>query len=392
MALVAGILVWVVATAARGPVGLRTRLAGRAAVGALWLVTAGIVVRRFIGGLGAVSGMSDRFPWGIWIGLDVMSGVALAAGGYVVAATVHLFRIRRFTPILRPTVLTAFLGYQLVAVALLLDIGRPYRIWHPLVMWQHHSIMFEVAWCVTLYSSVLALEFSPVVFERLGLDAAARAVHLVTIPLVILGVILSTMHQSSLGSLFLIMPGKLSPLWYSPLLPVFFLLSSVAVGLAMTVVESSFSGHGAGGRLAEPLLQELARAMGVVLTLYVLLRLADLTVRGAWGGLGAHPVLGAVLLAELLAGAALPAWLLARESVRRDARRLLGTALLVVGGVVLNRVGVSWLGFIPYSGQVYIPSWMEVAVTLTFMTGGIAIFAAAVRWLPVYPAAVASVT
>ncbi len=179
------------------------------AVLCIWVAALWTLIRRFSEGLGAVTGMNDAAPWGLWIGADVFAGVALAAGGFVLAATVHVFRIERFEPILRPTVLTAFLGYVLVAVALFIDIGRPLSWWHPLVMWQHHSIMFEVTWCVILYSTVLAIEISPVVLERLGLTKLLKLVKITTIPVVIAGVILSTMHQSSLGSLYLIVPGKL---------------------------------------------------------------------------------------------------------------------------------------------------------------------------------------
>ncbi|MEK7475066.1 MAG: NrfD/PsrC family molybdoenzyme membrane anchor subunit [Candidatus Coatesbacteria bacterium] len=387
MLVLTGALGWVAVQTARGRLTPQVSLTGRVAVGVLWAVTLGVVIRRFIFGLGSVSGMSDRFPWGIWIGLDVMSGVALAAGGYVIAATVHVFRLDRYQPILRPTILTAFLGYNLVATALLLDIGRPYRLWHPLVMWQHHSIMFEVAWCVTLYSTVLMVEFSPVVFERLGLMRAVRAVHMIAIPLVIMGVILSTMHQSSLGSLFLIVPGKLSPLWYTPLLPVLFLMSSTAVGLAMTIVESHFSARIYGDHLDEGILEELGKAMALVLGLYLLVKLADLTARGAWGFMGPQWPQALMLILELVAGGVVPLLLVRGTGIPGAGReRLFGAACLVVAGVVVNRLNVSWFGMLPYTGFVYLPSWMEVAVTLSFVTAGIVAFGLAVRFLPVYPA------
>ncbi len=198
-------------------------------------------VLRFVKGLGAATNLSDQFPWGLWVGFDVVCGVGLAAGGFTLAAIVYIFHAKRFYPVLRPSILTAFLGYSLVAVALLFDLGKPYNIWHPLVMWNPHSVMFEVAWCVTLYLTVLALEFSPVVFERFQLHRPLRVVKAVTIPLVIAGVLLSTLHQSSLGSLYLIVPEKLYPYWYSPLLPVFFFISAVSVGLAMVIFESNLS-------------------------------------------------------------------------------------------------------------------------------------------------------
>ena len=185
--------------------------------------------------------MSDQFPWGLWIGFDVMCGVMLAAGGFTLTAAVEIFNIKRWHSIMRPTVLTAFMGYLLVCAALMYDLGLPWNIWHPLIMRNPHSVMFEVAYCVMLYTTVLALEFSPIVFEHLGWKKALTRGAQLMMVFVILGVILSTLHQSSLGTLYLIMPNKLHPFWYSPLLPVFFFISAIAVGLAMMIFESSMS-------------------------------------------------------------------------------------------------------------------------------------------------------
>ena len=164
---------------------------------------------RVMYGLGGSTNLSDKFPWGIWIGFDVMCGVGLAAGGFTLVAMVHIFNIEAYKPVLRPAILTAFLGYSLVVVGLLFDLGRPDRLWHPLVMWNPHSVMFEVAWCVTLYSTVLFLEFLPMVFEKFGMHKPLEWIHRISVPLMILGVLLSTLHQSSLGTLFLIVPEKL---------------------------------------------------------------------------------------------------------------------------------------------------------------------------------------
>src|SRR5690242_8952077 len=238
-------------------------------------------VVRFALGLGRTTNLSDQFPWGLWIGFDVLCGVMLAAGGFTLTAAVHIFNLQRLKPIVRPTVLTAFLGYVLVCVALMFDLGRPYRIWHPLVMRNPHSVMFEVAYCVMLYTTVLALEFSPIVLEHFKLERPLKVVRTILIPLVICGVILSTLHQSSLGTLYLIMPGKLHALWYSPLLPAFFFLSAIAVGLAMTIFESSLSSKHFGLQLELPVLQELGRVLLVVLGVYGILRFEDLANRGA---------------------------------------------------------------------------------------------------------------
>ena len=192
----------------------------------------------------------------------------LAAGGFTLTAAVEIFNIKRFHSIIRPTILTAFLGYLLVSAALMYDLGLPWNIWHPLIMRNPHSVMFEVAYCVMLYTTVLALEFSPIVLEHFKLHRALKIVRSVMVVFVILGVLLSTLHQSSLGTLYLIMPNKLHPFWYSPLLPVFFFLSAIAVGLAMTIFESSMSSKYFGRELELPILRDLGRVLVVVLALY----------------------------------------------------------------------------------------------------------------------------
>ena len=351
----------------------------------IWAAALWTLIRRFSEGLGAVAGVNDDAPWGLWIGADVFAGVALAAGGFVIAATVHIFRIERFKPILRPTVLTAFLGYVLVAVALFIDIGRPLSWWHPLVMWQEHSIMFEVTWCVILYSTVLAIETSPVLLERLGMTRLLKVVRVTTIPVVIAGVILSTMHQSSLGSLYLIVPGKLYPLWYSPLLPVFFLISAVAAGMCVVIVESFFSSKVLGRGLESSLMARLGRAASFILFLYLVLKFSDLAVRGAWDLLFERNLQSGLFLLEMLGGVALPAVLLSFRKFRNLPNGLLAASLLVMAGIVLNRVNVCWIGMSVSDELHYFPTWMEIALSLGFITAGTIIFFLAVHYLPVFP-------
>ena len=240
----------------------------RVVLGAFLMAGFCATVLRFARGLGAATHLSDAFPWGLWVGFDVLCGVMLAAGGFTLTATVYIFHLEKFRPIIRPTVLTAFMGYLLVIVALFYDLGRGWFIWHAIIMWNPRSVMFEVAWCVMLYTTVLTLEFAPILFERLRLEKLLRIQHAIVIPLVILGVLLSTLHQSSLGSLYLIMPSKLYPLWYTPWLPVFFFLSAICVGLAMTIFESSLSSKHFGKQLELSLLRSLGRVLLVTLLLY----------------------------------------------------------------------------------------------------------------------------
>lgn len=340
-------------------------------------------VLRFAKGLGAATNLSDQFPWGIWIGFDVLCGVGLAAGGFTLAAIVYVFHIERFHAVLRPSILTAFLGYALVAVALLFDLGKPYNIWHPLVMWNPHSVMFEVAWCVMLYLTVLALEFSPVVLERFHLHKPLRVVKAATIPLVILGVMLSTLHQSSLGSLFLIVPEKLHPYWYSPLLPVFFFISALSVGMAMVIFESNLSSRAFGREIEMPLLEVLGRAMAVVLGIYALLKFEDLWGRGALVHLREPSTETLLFVLEITLGVLIPLPMLLFRKVREDREGLFGAAVLVITGFLLNRMNVSITGLEGYSGVHYFPRWTEVAVTLSIVGVGFLLFSLAVRYLNV---------
>jgi len=354
----------------------------------LFLMAAGFcaTVVRFTRGLGAATNLSDQFPWGIWISFDVLCGVMLAAGGFTLTAAVHILNVKRLHSIVRPTVLTAFLGYLLVCVALMYDLGKPYNIWHPLIMRNPHSVMFEVAWCVMLYTTVLALEFSPIVLERFNLQKPLKVIRGILIPLVICGVILSTLHQSSLGSLYLIIPEKLHPFWYSPLLPVFFFFSAIAVGLAMTIFESSLSAKYFGRQLELPILQELGRWLVVVLSVYAVLRFEDLMDRGVLK-LTLQPSYEMYLFwLEVSLGLVLPLILLLQPKVRMSAGGLYLSAVLVVLGFITNRMNVSITGFERSAGTHYFPKWTELAVTGAIIAAGFALFGLAVKYLPIFPA------
>jgi Ni/Fe-hydrogenase subunit HybB-like protein len=341
-------------------------------------------VLRFVRGLGASTHLSDAFPWGLWIGFDVMCGVMLAAGGFTLTSAVYLFNMKKFKPIVRPTVLTAFLGYMLVVVALLFDLGRGYRIWHPLVMWNPRSVMFEVAWCVTLYTTVLSLEFGGVLFERFHLYKLLRLQKMFLIPLVIAGVMLSTLHQSSLGSLYLIMPTKLHPFWYTPLLPVLFFISAICVGLAMTIFESSMSAKHFGKQLELPLIQGLGRTLLVALGVYTVVRFQDLIHRGALGLISRGGWETGLFVLEMLLCSVIPICLLLIPNVRVNPKGLYLAAVLSLLGFVTNRMNVAITGMEAAAGQHYFPKWTEIAVTLAIIGFGFLVFAIAVKYLPIF--------
>ena len=349
-----------------------------------WLAGLVAVIVRFTKGLGAATNLSDKFPWGLWVGFDVITGVGLAAGGFTIAAAVYVFHVKKFYPVLRPTILTAFLGYLIVIVALLVDVGRPDRIYNPLFMGNLHSPLFEVAMCVMFYTTVLFFEFSTILFERLGWSGPKRWIARVTVPLVILGVILSTMHQSSLGSLFLIVPQKLYTFWYSASLPILFFVSAVAAGCAMVIFESHLSFRAFGHRLKEDVLADIGRVLLVVLVIYALLKVYDFYGRGVWQEFFLPRMETWLFWLEILAGVIAPIVLLSIRKIRLSTKGLYVAAVCTIIGFLLNRLNVSTTGFVASSGVNYFPSWMEIAITIAFVSTAIFIFAMAVRYLPIF--------
>lgn len=340
---------------------------------------------RFFKGLGAVSNMTDQFPWGIWIGFDVLCGVMLAAGAFCVTGAVHLLNIERLHSIVRPTVLTAFLGYLLVIVGLMFDLGRPWFIWHQLIYYNPHSVMFEVGFCVMLYTTVLALEFSPVVLERFNLQTPLKIIRACLIPLVIFGVILSTLHQSSLGTLYLIMPTKIHAFWYSPALPFFFFISAIAVGLSMTIFESSLSSRAFGRQLELPVIQELGRALLIVLCVIALLKFEDFYHRGLLAAIFKPGYETYFLWVELALSMVIPIAMLSFKKVRLSPEGLYWASISTLLGFVTNRLNVSITGMEAWVGHHYLPKWTEFSITAAIIASGFFIFAMAVKYLPIFP-------
>ncbi len=339
---------------------------------------------RFFHGLGASTNLSDSFPWGIWIGFDLLCGVMLAAGGFTLMAAVSILNFKKYQPIARPAVLTAFLGYVLVIGALLFDLGKPYNIWHPMVMWQPRSVMFEVGWCVMLYTTVLMLEFAPIVFERLRMEKPLRILHAISVPIVILGVILSTLHQSSLGSLYLIVPDKLYPLWYTPFLPVLFFLSALAIGMAMTIFESTMSARHFGHALEAPLIRGLSRGMLVTLILYSIVRFQDLIRSGRMKFAFEQTYEAGMFWVEISLALLIPIVMLLIPKIRNNPISVYVISILVVSGFVVNRLNVAVTGWERSSGVRYIPKWSEIAITLSIVGVGITIFTLAAKYLPIF--------
>jgi len=356
---------------------------GTAILSAIALFSLPVFIIRYLYGLGAVSNLSDGRPWGLWISFDLYSGVALAAGGFTLAGAVYIFNQKKYYPVVRPAILTAFLGYQLVILALLVDLGQPWYIWHAIINWNIHSPLFEVAVCVMTYTTVLALEFSPAVFERLNWHIPLKVIRAIQIPLVITGVVLSTLHQSSLGTMLLMMPNSLSALWYTPILPLLFLFSAVAVGPAMAIFESTLSTKVFGHKLSLDILAGLGRVIPYILGLYLLLKIVDLMVAGELGLAFSWSPYSLLWWAEIIIGVILPILLFSLPTVKQNRKLLFWTAILVIIGLIINRFNVSLLALEPRPGTSYFPHWMEFAISAGLIADALLIFMAANRVLPI---------
>lgn len=354
-----------------------------------------VAMVRYAYGIGAISDLSYSYPWGFWISFDLFTGVVISSGGFLMAGTVYILRIKEFQPLLRPAVLTALLGYIMVAVALLVDLGQPLRIWYMMIYWNHTSVLLEIGICVMSYLTVLAIEFAPVVMERFPkLHKAAHFIHKFIMPFVILGVVLSTLHQSSLGSLLLIQPQKLHPLWWTPILPILFFTSAIAVGLAMIILESSLSSRYFQRGLETHLLAKLAKAIPVVLVVYALIKFGDLIVAGDLGYLFTSGWMSVLFWAEILIGVVFPIVWFSIPKNRSDPNLLLTGAIVTLLGLILNRFNVSWfavkhpdpLFYLPtFMGNVkYFPTLPEVAVSIGIFSAGILAFGLIAKYFPVF--------
>jgi Ni/Fe-hydrogenase subunit HybB-like protein len=344
---------------------------------------------RFALGFQAATHLTDPQPWGLWVGLGTLCGVGLSAGGFAIAAAVYLLGFERYRPILRAAVLVSFLGYSSVIAGMMYELGLPWRIWHPIVMWNRHSVLFEVSWCVMLYSSVLALEFSPALVEKIpwvGLRTLyLRWHHNILIALVLAGTLLSSMHQSFLGGLYLITKGKLDPLWYSPSLTTLFYLSAIPAGLAVTIMAMYLCVRSLNVNVDMRICSDVSKVIVPMLALYGIFRLVDLIRNEAlqylW--LWREETLSFWLEIALLVIA--PIILLNRDHVRNNPRSLYWTCSLVVMGFMANRLNVSITGLQASSGVYYVPKWTEFATSLAVLTAVVLVFRYAVIYLDILP-------
>jgi len=341
-----------------------------------------MAVYRWIVGLGATTNLSDGRPWGLWIAFDMMAGIGLAAGAFTVAAIVYIFNLKKFYPIVRPTILTGFISYMLAGLTLLVDLSQPQRIWHLIIYWNIHSPLFEIGWCVMLYLTVLALEFSPVLFEALHWKVPLKIIRAIQIPLIIAGVTLSTMHQSTLGTMLTILPDKIHPLFYSPLLPLYFYLTAIGAGLAMTVFESYHSARTYGYPFEIKMLAGLTKYIPWVLGIYLVMRIGELFIAGEYRSLleGGFPAF--MFLVEMIGGVLIPILYFSDAQTRNNLHGITWGAYFTMGGLILNRLNTA---LVFMDGSFYLPSLQEVLVTVGLTCLGLILFDLAVRFLPMFP-------
>ncbi len=358
---------------------------------------------RFIFGLGAVTNLDNQHPWGIWIGLDVALGVALAAGGFTTAALGHIMHRDKYEAIIRPALLTAMLGYTFVASSVLIDIGRWYDIWHPLIYWNGTSALFEVGICVMIYLTVLYIEFLPIVCERfIGrvnlpgilsklnkpidnlLRFLDRTLSKTMFIFIIAGVVLSCLHQSSLGTLMIIAGPKMHPLWQTPILPMLFLLSAISVGFPMVIFESTISTKSFGLKPETEVLSSLAKFVGPLLFVYLAAKIIDMLIRGTYVYLTEFSLESVMFSIEVLIGVALPLKLFFSDYVRKSNEGLFIASSLVIFGVFMNRLNNFVVAYNPpYAQHSYFPSIGEISVTIGLISLEVLIYRLFVMIFPV---------
>jgi Ni/Fe-hydrogenase subunit HybB-like protein len=343
---------------------------------------------RFFKGWEAATNLSDAQPWGIWVGLATLAGVGLSAGGFAMAAAVYLLGMERYRPVARASVLISFLGYLTVCAGYAYELGLPWRFWHPLVYWNRHSVLFDVSLCIMAYTTVLALEFAPQMFEKLPWVWARHATgwqHRIVIGLVLAGTLLSSMHQSFLGGLFLIMKGRIYPLWYSPYLHTLFYMSAIPSGLCVVIIAMYLCRRSLGVRLDYGILSELARVVVPMLCVYGVFRFVDLFTHGGYRYLFRPRSETAYFWTEILLLIVVPVIALSMEKVRTTPVLLYWASAVEVMGFIANRLNVSITAMEDTAHAHYVPKWPEMALTIMVVAAAVLAFRWCVLHLEVFP-------
>lgn len=344
-----------------------------------------LTIRRFFWGIGSVTNLNDNYPWGFWIGFDVMTGVALAAGGFVIGAAVHILGMKEYQSVIRPALLTGLLGYFFTVVGLLYDLGRPWRLPYPMVVsFGVTSVLFLIGWHFCLYLHTQFVEVLPVIFEWLGWGKLRKLALSLTVGATIFGITLATLHQAALGGLFLIAPWKLHPLWYSPYLPTYFFVSAVIAGMAMVIVEGMLSHryfHDIMDRshieAHDRVTLGLAKGASLTMIAYFATKVIGVAYGNHWNLL--FTPYGLWFLVEMLGFILLPCLMFGAGYRKKNLTMVRVAAVITVVGIFVNRMNVSIIAFnyhLP-SSERYYPHWMEVWISVAIITAGIVVF----RWM-----------
>jgi len=349
-----------------------------------------IIIIRFWKGIGAVTNLTQEVPWGLWIGFDVVTGVAFAGGAYVITFMVYILNMRKYHSIVRVTVLNGFLAYVFYAGALLLDLGRPWNVVNPIIgnSFGTSSVLFLVAWHFLLYMIAQLIEFSPAIAEWLGARRARKILSGMTLAAVIFGITLSTLHQSGLGALYLMAKGKIYPLWYSEFIPVLFFVSSIFAGLSMVIFEGSISHKVFFNQISEKnhkaqnnIIHGLSKICGGTLFAYFFLQVLVFVHGKHWDLL--NTPLGYWYLTEMIGFVFLPMMLFVYSYRRKNILAIKIASIITIIGVIINRLNITVIGFRWDAAVHYYPSWMEIVVTLAVIFTEIWIFRWVINRMPV---------
>lgn len=354
------------------------------------LLAAILIIIRFWKGIGEVSNVNQDIPWGLWKGFNVVTGVAFAGGAYVLTFMVYILNIRKYHSIIRVTVLNGFLAYAFYAGALVLDLGRPWHIFNPIIgnSFGASSVLFLVAWHFLLYMVAQLIEFSPSAAEWIGARRAHKILSGMTMAAVIFGITLSMLHQSGLGALYLMAKEKIHPLWYSEFIPIMFLVSSIFAGLSMVIFEGSISHKVFFNQISEKnkqahndIIRGLSKICAGTMFAYFFLQMLVFVHKQQWDLLNTG--MGQWFLLEMLGFVLLPMILFYISYRNNNITMIKVAAIITILGVIMNRLNVSIIGFRWDAAVRYVPSWMEVVVAMAVIFTQIWIFRWVINRMPV---------
>ena len=352
------------------------------------LAVIGVVflIKRFVFGLGDVTGLNDGYPWGLWIVYDVVTGTAVACGGYAMAALVYIFNKGEYHPLVRSALAVSVLGYTLASFAIIFDVGRYWQLYNVFMpdYFNPHSAMFEVASCISLYIIVMWIEFSPAFLERFNKPKLLKIVNKLMFIFIGLGVLLPTMHQSSLGTLMIAAGEKLSPLFQTMFLPLLFLITAITMGYAIVIFESLFSSYGLKRPAETAMLSRLAKTIPWLIAVFFILRLGDIIYRGAFGLIFKFDLASIMFWIEMLMmGYAMV--VLFSEANRKSTQKLFITAIVMVLAGALYRFDTFIVVFSPGHGYHYFPAFQEIMITVGVIAMEIMAYLVVIKRLPVLP-------